>query len=105
MCLLCLFGSSSFDRRLADRSQSGRNSLAIGVNQNQDACYDKGNGENLSHIQSHILLETYLRLLDELDEEAHSETAQEEGPEKEAAGHLVETVLVDENEDDAEDKV
>ena len=55
---------------------------------------DERNTEALTHIKNHILLETYLRLLDELDEEAHSEASDEECSDKESSMKLRKSVLV-----------
>ena len=59
----------------------------------------------MSHVEKHILLEFHLRVLDELDEEAGTEAADEEPADEEAAVHLVQFLFIDEDEDYAEDEV
>ena len=54
----------------------------------------KRDAEPLSHIQNHILLESHLRFLDELYEETHSETSDEEGSDEESTMKLRKSVLI-----------
>ena len=67
------------------------------VHQEANSDKDERNAEALSHIQDHILLETYLRLLDELDEEAHTEATDKEGADEESSVKLRQSVLVHQN--------
>ena len=64
------------------------------VHQEANSDKDERNTEALSHIQDHTLLETYLRLLDELNEEAHSEATDKEGSDEESSAKLRQSVLV-----------
>ena len=64
------------------------------VHQEGHSDQDERDTETLSHIQNHILLETDLRLLDELDEEAHSEAADEEGSDEESSVEFRKSVLI-----------
>ena len=76
-----------------------------GIDEQADACDDEGDGEQLAHVQEHRLLELDLRLLDEFDQEAAAEAAQQEEAEEESAVHLVQLVLVDPDHDHAEQQV
>ena len=64
------------------------------VHQEANTDKDKRNAETLSHIKDHILLKTYLRFLDELDEEAHTEATDEEGADEESPMKFRQSVLV-----------
>ena len=79
--------------------------LYMGINKEGYTQDDERNAEKLSHIQDHVLLESYLRLLDELDEEAHAETPDEEGSDEEATIELVESVLVHQDLEHAKKEV
>ena len=46
--------------------------LYMGINKEGYTQDDERNAEKLSHVQDHILLESHLRLLDELYQETHS---------------------------------
>ena len=59
----------------------------------------------LSHIQNHILFESYLRLLDELDEESHSEASDEECSDEESPVELRKSVLVHQYLENSEKEV
>ena len=59
----------------------------------------------MSHIENHILLETDLRLLYEFNQEAHAETSDKEGTEKEAPVNLVGLVSVKRKQQEAEDEI
>ena len=50
--------------------------------------------EYLAHIQDHIFLESYLRFLDELDKETHTEKHYEENTEKSPSFEFRQTVFV-----------
>ena len=63
--------------------------LHEGVDQKSYSHQYKRDAEQLAHIQNHVLLKHDLRFLDELDEETHSETSDEEGSDKEASVHLL----------------
>ena len=75
-------------------NDGGRLFSDAAVHQEANTDKDKRNAEALSHIQDHILLETYLRLLDELDEEAHTEATDEEGADEESPMKFRQSVLV-----------
>ena len=68
--------------------------LYMAVNQEADAEKDERNAEPLAHIQNHILLESDLRLLDEFYQEAHSEAADEECTDEEAAVQFRKSVFI-----------
>ena len=57
--------------------------LYLTVDQESYSEEDERHTEPLSHIEHHILLETYLRFLDELYEETHTETSDEESSDEE----------------------
>ena len=57
-----------------------------GIDQQRDAGDDEGDGEDLAHVQEHRLLELHLRLLDEFDQEAHAEAAEQEEAEDRTVG-------------------
>ena len=63
------------------------------------------NAEQLSHVKDHILLETYLRLLDELDEETHSETADEERSDEESPMELRKPILIHQYLEDSQKEI
>ena len=77
----------------------------ICIDQESDAEKNERDAEPLTHVQNHIMLETHLRFLDELDEEAHAETSDEEGSDEEAAIKFVEPVLVHQDLEDAQKEV
>jgi hypothetical protein len=58
---------------------------------------DERDAQPLTHIQNHILLESYLRLLDELDKESHSEASDEKCSDKESSMKLRKLILVHQN--------
>ena len=64
------------------------------VHQEGDSDKNERNAEALSHIQDHIVLETHLRFLEELDEEAHTDTPDEEGADEESPMKFRQSVLV-----------
>ena len=66
----------------------------VTVDQEAYSKENERNAEPLTHIQYHVLLEHYLRFLDELYEETHSETSYEECSDEESAVEFVESVLV-----------
>ena len=70
--------------------------------------YSKKNeryAEQLSHVKDHVLLETHLRLLDELDEETHSETADEERSDEESSVELRQSVLIHQYLEDSQKEI
>ena len=79
--------------------------LYLAVNQESYSEEDERHAEPLSHIEHHILLETYLRFLDELYEETHSETSDEEGSDEESAVEVRQSVLVHKDLEDSEKEV
>lgn len=78
-----------------------------------DKCIDKKadtdkyerQAEPLSHIQNHILFEAYLRFLDELYEEAHSEKNDEEYADEGSSIHLVQSESVKADEDNSKKSI
>ena len=91
--------------RLLGMGRTGRKLADGRIDEETDTEKDEWDAEPLPHVEKHILLELHLRVLDELDEEAGTETADEEPTDEEAAVHLVQFLFVDEDEDDAEDEV
>lgn len=75
------------------------------INQESDADEDERNAENLSHIEDHVVLECYLRFLDELYEEAHAETYDEEYADECSAIYLLQIELIHAQEHDSENQV
>ena len=75
-------------------NDGGRLFSDAAVHQEANTDKDKRNTETLSHIKDHIVLKTYLRLLDELDEEAHTEATDEEGADEESSMKFRQSVLV-----------
>ena len=75
-------------------NDGGRLLSDAAVHQEANSDKDKRNTETLSHIKDHIVLETHLRLLDELDKEAHSEATYEEGSDKESSMKLRQSIFV-----------
>ena len=75
------------------------------VHQEANSDKDERNTEALSHIQDHTLLETYLRLLDELNEEAHSEATDKEGSDEESPMKLWKSVFVHQNLENSQEEV
>ena len=75
------------------------------VNEETYSQKDERNAEPLSHVQYHILLETYLRFLDELNEETHSETSYEESADEESPVELVKSVSVHQDLEDTEKEI
>jgi hypothetical protein len=68
--------------------------LDKGVDQHGDTREDEWDTKPLSHVEYHIVLESHLRLLDELDEETHSEASDEECADEESAMEFRKSVLV-----------
>ena len=79
--------------------------LYMGINKEGYTQNDERNAEKLSHVQDHVLLESYLRLLDELDEEAHSEASDEECSDEESPVELRKSVLVQQDLEYSEKEV
>lgn len=75
------------------------------INQESDADEDERDAENLSHVENHVVLECYLRLLDEFYEEAHTETYDEEYADECSAIYLLQIELVHAQEHDSENQV
>ena len=79
--------------------------LYMAVYKESDAQKDERYAEPLAHIENHVLFEADLRLLDELDEEAHAETSDEECSDEESAMELRQTVLIHQDLEDAQEEV
>ena len=75
------------------------------INEEADAQKDERYAEPLSHIKNHVLLEADLRLLDELDEEAHTEAADEKCSDEESSVELRQPVLVHQDLEDSKEEV
>ena len=72
----------------------GRLLLYMAVHEESYSEEYERNAEPLSHVEDHVLLEHHLRLLDELDEEAHTETSDEECSDEESSMELRKLVLI-----------
>ena len=92
---LLLLRMYSFRRLLPDES----------IDEEADSYKDERNAEPLSHIQNHILLEAYLRFLDELYEETHSEKDDEEYTDEGSPVDLAQSELVKADEDNSEKSI
>ena len=79
--------------------------LYITIYKEADAKKDERDAQKLTHVQDHILLETNLRFLDELDEEAHAEASDEEGSDEEASVELVQTESVHKDLEHSEEEI
>ena len=79
--------------------------LDIAIYKESDAEKDKRNAEPLTHIQNHILLESYLRLLDELYQETHAEATDEESSDEKASVKFRQPVLVHKYLEDSQKEV
>ena len=79
--------------------------LDVTVDKETYAQKHERDAEPLSHVQDHILLESHLRLLDELDEETHSEASDEECSDKESSVELVKPVPVHQYLEDTQQEV
>ena len=66
----------------------------MAIYEEADADKHERDAEPLTHIEDHLVLESYLRFLDELDEETHTETADEECSDEESPVELRKSVLV-----------
>ena len=74
----------------------------IGIHQQGNSEQHEGNREQLAHVEHHVLLKSDLGLLDELYQEPHPEADDEEEADEEAPVDLVEPVLVDPHENQAQ---
>ena len=77
----------------------------MAVYKEADSQKDERDTEPLSHIKHHILFETHLRFLDELNDESHAEAAKEECSYKEATMKLFKPVPVHEYLEDAQNEI
>ena len=66
---------------------------------------DERHAEPLAHVKHHILFESYLRFLDELDKEAHSEKNDKEAADECTLVHLLCVVFIKKDKDDSENGV
>ena len=73
---------------------AGGNLFGVCPDEEAYAQEDKGDGENLSHVQDHVLFKSHLRVLYELDEDAAAEAHNHEQAHEGAAVHLVQIPLV-----------
>lgn len=76
-----------------------------GIHQEADAQQDKGDAQKLAHVQGHVGLEGHLVVLDELDEEAAAEAHHQENAHEGSAVHLVQTLPIQEHEDNPQQQV
>ena len=76
-----------------------------GIYKESDTRQNKRDAENLSHVQSHRLLESHLRFLDEFYQEAHAKKHYEENTDECAAIYLVKLEPVHPEEDEAENQI
>ena len=75
------------------------------INQESDADEDERNAEDLPHVENHVVLECDLRFLDELYEETHTETYDEEYADECSAIYLLQIELIHAQEHDSENQV
>ena len=76
-----------------------------GIDQEADSEQDERNAEELSHIEDHIILKGYLRLLDELDQESGTEADNEKNTDECSPVHLLEAIFVEQNQADSEKEI
>ena len=79
--------------------------LDIAVDEESYTQKHERNAEKLTHVEKHLLLETYLRLLYEFDEETHAETSDEESADEEAPVELVKTESVHQDLEHSEKEI
>lgn len=84
---------------------SGRLLPDICVNQESDTEKNKRDTQNLAHIEDHIVFESYLRLLDEFNDEPHAEAYDEEDSDECSPVNLVQPELVKTDKSKAKNKV
>jgi hypothetical protein len=77
----------------------------MAVDKEADTKENERYAEKLTHVEEHVLLESHLRFLDELDEETAAETSDEEGSDEESAVEFRETILVHQYLENSEKEV
>ena len=73
---------------------AGGNLFGVGPDEEAYAKEDEGDGEDLTHVQYHVLFKGNLGVLDELDEDAAAEAHYHEDAYEGAAVHLVQVPFV-----------
>lgn len=79
--------------------------LVFGIHQQEYADEYEWDTQKLAHIEQHILLESHLRLLDELYQETHAEKHYEEYPDKCASSDVFQLVAVHPQENQSENQI